>query len=92
MPEMVVDDKAAGEISRRAAGMAGPDRHRPIKAEIEHDAAEIEQEHVGGAGEEGWLGHGEAGVTKIAAAMQRRGLAAAVRPTIGGVLGMLAIR
>ena len=77
MPEMVVDDKAAGEISRRAAGMAGPDRHRPIKAEIEHDAAEIEQEHVGGAGGEGWLGHGEAGVTKIAAAMQRRGLAAA---------------
>jgi hypothetical protein len=38
------------------------------------------------------LGHGEAGVTKIAAAMQRRGLAAAVRPKIGGVTWMLAIR
>ena len=57
--------------------MAGPHRHHLVKADIEHDAAEIEQEHVGGAGEEGGQGHGGRGVTKIAAAMQRGGLAAA---------------
>ena len=51
MLEMVIDDKARSDIGGRAAGMAGPDRHDLAEVDIEHDAAEIEQQGVGGGGE-----------------------------------------
>jgi hypothetical protein len=35
-----------------AAGMAGPTGHHPGEVDIEHDAAEIEQQRVGGVGGE----------------------------------------
>ena len=53
MLEMVIHHEAAGEIGRRAAGMAGPNVHDPVKTDIDHDAADIEQQHVGGTGGEG---------------------------------------
>ena len=50
MLEAVVGDKARDEIGGLAAGMAGPVRHHPAEIDIEHDAAEIEQQRVGGGG------------------------------------------
>ncbi len=50
MLEAVVDDEARGEVGGRAAGVAGPVRHHLVEIDIEHDAAEIEQQHVGGGG------------------------------------------
>ena len=51
-PEALVATKRAATVGGRAAGMAGPARHRLVEIDIEHDAAEIEQQRVGGAGGE----------------------------------------
>jgi hypothetical protein len=45
--------KSSGQMRHLAAGVAGPARERLIEIDIEHDAAEIEQQRVGGAGGEG---------------------------------------
>jgi hypothetical protein len=37
--------------------MAGPNGHDPAEVDIEHDAADVEQQHVGRVGGEGG-GHG----------------------------------
>ncbi len=53
MAEAVIDDKARREIIRITPGVAGPDLHHAAEIDVEHDAAEIEQQRVGGAGGEG---------------------------------------
>ena len=58
MPVSFVADKARGDVGGRAAGMAGPAGQRLAEIDIEHDAAEIEQQRVGGSG-------GEAGVISV---------------------------
>jgi hypothetical protein len=40
----------ARQMRRLAAGVAGPARQRPVEIDIDDDAAEIEQQRVGGAG------------------------------------------
>jgi hypothetical protein len=50
MPEAVVDDKTAGEVSRRAAGVISPFFHHGIEIDVEHDPAEVEQQDVDGGG------------------------------------------
>jgi hypothetical protein len=37
--------------------VTGPARQRPVEIDIEHHAAEIEQQRVGGAGSEKGAGH-----------------------------------
>src|SRR4029079_15978977 len=54
--ETVIDDKAAGEGGRRGAGMAGPTGPHLVEIDVEHDASDIEQQHVGGAGRVRGLG------------------------------------
>ena len=44
--------KALDDIVGRAAGMAGPAGDRLGEIDIDHDAAEIEQQRVGAAGRE----------------------------------------
>ena len=46
----LVGRQTADEIGGLAAGVAGPARHHLVEVDIEHDAAEIEQQHVGGVG------------------------------------------
>src|SRR5262245_65852165 len=64
MAKAVIDDKARGKLSGLAAGMTSPDAHHPAKIDIQHDAAEIEQQGVGGAGGDGGRGHVGGGVRK----------------------------
>src|SRR6202043_187476 len=54
----LVADKARNDVIGLAAGMAGPAGQRLVEIDIEHDAAEIEQQRVGGAGGEAGRGHG----------------------------------
>jgi hypothetical protein len=51
--EILVRLEPAGQRRRLAAGMTGPARQHPVEIDIEHDPAEIEQQRVGGAGDEG---------------------------------------
>ena len=69
MPEAVVDDEAAGEFGRCAAGMLRPARHHLVKVDVEHDAADIEQQHVDGIGRE-LRGHCVKPCTRIAGGRQ----------------------
>ena len=50
MLEAVVDDKTPGEVAGLAAGVPGPFRHHLVEADVEHDTAEVEQQHVDGGG------------------------------------------
>jgi hypothetical protein len=54
----LVADKARNDVIGLAAGMSGPASQRFVEIDIEHDAAEIEQQRVGGAGGEQGAGHG----------------------------------
>ena len=49
----IVGRKPRDELGRLAAGMAGPVGQHLAEIDIEHDAAEIEQQRVGGVGGEG---------------------------------------
>ena len=49
--------KPSDQMGGLAAGMAGPTGHHLAEVDIEHDAAEVEQQGVGGIGSE-WQIHG----------------------------------
>src|SRR5436190_21330908 len=50
-----VAHKSRHKLRGLAAGVAGPARERLVEVDIQHDAAEIEQQRVGGAGgKQGW--------------------------------------
>ena len=52
MPVGFFADKSRNEFGRRAAGVTRPAGKRLAEIDIEHDAAEIEQQRVGGGGGE----------------------------------------
>jgi hypothetical protein len=53
VPQRLVGFEARGNLLRRAAAVTRPRRHGPLEVDVEHDAAEVEQQSVGGAGGEG---------------------------------------
>ena len=77
VPQRLVGSEARGDIGGLAFAMTRPARHRPLEVDVEHDAAEIEQQRVGGAGGEG-RGHG-GDVRKLAQASNHRNLAQQTR-------------
>src|ERR1700730_1792287 len=50
--------KPPDEINGLAAGVTSPARKCPMQVDIQHDAAEIEQQRIGNAGREAGRGHG----------------------------------
>src|ERR1700704_1900190 len=53
----VVARKPPDQMRRLAVGVTGPTLKRLVEIDIEHHAAEIEQQRVGGAGGEPGWGH-----------------------------------
>src|SRR3981081_167298 len=53
----VVAHKSPDQMCRLAAGVTGPAVKRLVEIDIEHDAAEIEQQRIGGAGGEEGAAH-----------------------------------
>src|SRR3984957_15728518 len=51
--EIPVTPQPPGQRRRLATGMSGPARQHFVEIDVDHDAAEIEQQRVGGAGREG---------------------------------------
>ena len=52
VPIKFVARKSSHKMRRLASGVTGPAVKRPVEVDIEHHAAEIEQERVGDAGRE----------------------------------------
>ena len=52
-----VVQEALSKLDRFASGLLGPVTKRPVEIDIEHHAAEIEQQGVGVAGRKQWLVH-----------------------------------